>query len=94
VHATTGNCTPVFTVAGWPAPSAPPPPPDVPVPATCYGWRPHNKPLINKIFELAAGLTAVIHVNLGVVTRIVWDSSCNLCPINTFSSGLSVQPEL
>mmetsp|Transcript_57212 Transcript_57212/g.113620 ORF Transcript_57212/g.113620 Transcript_57212/m.113620 type:complete len:194 (-) Transcript_57212:256-837(-) len=45
----------------------------------CYGWREHNKPVVTPDFWLSTGLTAIIHLDQGVVNRIVWDSSCNLC---------------
>lgn len=47
---------------------------------TCYGWTAHNKPVITTGFELSSGLTAIVHLDNGRVNRIVWDSSCNLCP--------------
>ena len=48
--------------------------------STCFGWTEHNKPVITPDFELSTGLTAIIHLDRGKVNRIVWDSSCNLCP--------------
>jgi hypothetical protein len=45
----------------------------------CYGWITHNKPVITEDFDLSNGLTAIVHLEKGVVNRIVWDSSCNLC---------------
>lgn len=48
--------------------------------ATCYGWTEHNKPVITPEFELSSGLTAIIHLDGGRLNRIVWDSSCSLCP--------------
>ena len=49
----------------------------------CYGWAEHNKPVITQGFQLSQGLTVLIHLENGVVNRIVWDSSCNLCPKST-----------
>lgn len=46
----------------------------------CYGWTVHNKPLVLESGQLAQGLTAIIHLKMGRVQRIVWDSGCNLCP--------------
>jgi len=48
--------------------------------STCYGWTQHNKPVITEDFELASGLTVIVHLDHGRVNRLVWDSSCNLCP--------------
>jgi len=48
-------------------------------PTICYGWRLHNKPLVTQDGQLIDGLTALIHVDLGVITHIMWDSNCNLC---------------
>jgi len=53
-----------------------------PVPAdavVCYGWTEHNKPVVTPDFWLSTGLTVIVHLDQGVVNRIVWDSSCNLC---------------
>ena len=47
---------------------------------TCYGWTIHNKPVVTEDFELSSGLTVIVHLDNGRVNRIVWDSSCNLCP--------------
>jgi hypothetical protein len=44
----------------------------------CYGWAPHDKLVVLPNNQLATGLTAVIHLELGVVNRVQWDSSCNL----------------
>jgi len=50
----------------------------------CYGWAAHDKPMVTRSSSgatmLANGLTAVVHLDMGVVNRVVWDSSCNLCP--------------
>jgi len=45
----------------------------------CYGWTVHNKPAITRANQMSSGLTAIIHLDMGVVNRIVWDSGCNLC---------------
>ena len=45
----------------------------------CYGWTTHNKPVITRASQLSSGLTAIVHLDMGVVNRIVWDSGCNLC---------------
>ena len=47
--------------------------------SVCFGWAEHNKPLIDRSNHFATGLTAVIHLDMGVVNRVQWDSSCNLC---------------
>jgi len=49
----------------------------------CYGWALHNKPVIRSSNQLSSGLTVIVHLNMGVVNRIVWDSSCALCQQNT-----------
>ena len=54
----------------------------------CYGWAYHDKPLINMHNQLAVGLTALIHLDMGKVDRIQWDNGCNLCP-TTEAAGLS-----
>lgn len=46
----------------------------------CYGWALHDKPVVLPSSQMATGLTAVVHLEMGVVNRIQWDSSCNLCP--------------
>lgn len=46
---------------------------------TCFGWTVHNKPLLTEDYLVATGHTVIIHLSFGVVNRIVWDSSCNLC---------------
>ena len=46
--------------------------------SVCYGWAEHNKPIVLPTNQLATGLTAVIHLDMGRVNRVVWDSSCNL----------------
>ena len=43
----------------------------------------HNKPNILRTNQIASGLTAIIHLEMGIVNRIVWDSSCTLCPEST-----------
>jgi len=47
--------------------------------SVCYGWAEHNKPVVTPDFYLSTGLTVIIHLDQGVVNRMVWDSSCNLC---------------
>ena len=46
--------------------------------SVCYGWAEHNKPIVLATNQLATGLTAVVHLDMGRVNRVVWDSSCNL----------------
>lgn len=46
----------------------------------CYGWATHDKPSVLRSNQLSTGLTVVAHLDMGVVNRIQWDSSCNLCP--------------
>lgn len=48
----------------------------------CYGWALHDKTIALPNNQLATGLTVIIHLDLGVVNRIQWDSSCNLCPVS------------
>jgi len=47
---------------------------------TCYGWSEHNKPVVLTSDKMSTGLTAIVHLDMGRINRIVWDSSCNLCP--------------
>ena len=47
--------------------------------SVCYGWAEHNKPVITRNNMISKGMTAIVHLDMGVVTRIMWDSSCNLC---------------
>mmetsp|Transcript_10907 Transcript_10907/g.21213 ORF Transcript_10907/g.21213 Transcript_10907/m.21213 type:complete len:301 (+) Transcript_10907:235-1137(+) len=46
----------------------------------CYGWALHNKPVANPDNYLSTGLTAIVHLADGEVTRVVWDVGCTLCP--------------
>ena len=48
---------------------------------TCYGWAEHNKPVMYHptANQISTGLTAIVHLDMGRVSRIMWDSSCNLC---------------
>jgi len=46
----------------------------------CIGWRLHNKPLLTRGGRLISSITAIIHVDMGVIKSVMWDSSCNLCP--------------
>ena len=45
----------------------------------CYGWRHHNKPLVTEGGRLIQSLTALVHVDMGKISYIMWDSNCNLC---------------
>jgi len=47
----------------------------------CYGWTNQSKPVLPLINgpKLITGLTAIIHMDQGVVSHIMWDSQCNLC---------------
>jgi hypothetical protein len=44
----------------------------------CVGWRLHQKPVVTRGGRLISSATAIIHVDMGVVKSIMWDSSCNL----------------
>jgi len=44
----------------------------------CYGWALHNKPVANPDNYLSTGLTAIVHLADGEVTRVVWDVGCTL----------------
>lgn len=57
----------------------------------CYGWSVHNKPAVLLSGELSQGLTAIVHLRMGRVSRIVWDSGCNLCPAG--KPGLSCRAD-
>uniref|UniRef100_A0A7S0LKR5 Subtilisin n=1 Tax=Coccolithus braarudii TaxID=221442 RepID=A0A7S0LKR5_9EUKA len=46
----------------------------------CYGWALHNKPLVNRDKMLVSSITAIVHLERGEVTRVVWDNGCSLCP--------------
>tara|TARA_B110001452_G_scaffold263337_1_gene264635 strand:- start:230 stop:997 length:768 start_codon:yes stop_codon:yes gene_type:complete len=46
----------------------------------CYGWRYHNKPLVTEGGRVVQSLTALVHVDMGEISYIMWDSNCNLCP--------------
>jgi hypothetical protein len=48
----------------------------------CYGWQAHDKPLIANGTHgamLSSGLTAIVHLKMGEVSRVVWDNGCSLC---------------
>ena len=45
----------------------------------CIGWRLHNKPLVTGGGYLINSITAIIHLSMGKIKTIVWDSGCNLC---------------
>ena len=45
----------------------------------CFGWALHDKPTVLPSNRIATGLTAVVHLEMGRVNRIQWDSGCNLC---------------
>ena len=45
----------------------------------CIGWRLHNKPLVTGDGYLINSITAIIHLSMGKIKTIVWDSGCNLC---------------
>jgi len=46
----------------------------------CYGWINHSKPTLRPYTaQLVTALTAIIHMDQGIVTHIAWDSQCNLC---------------
>ena len=58
----------------------------------CWGWVDHLKPVVRKggtagRMYMIAGNTAIIHMTGGVVDRIMWDSSCNLCRGNLASDA-------
>lgn len=53
---------------------------DAAVGCTCYGWVNQSKPVLSIAgWRLITGLTAIIHMKMGEVTHIMWDSQCNLC---------------
>ena len=47
--------------------------------APCYGWRLHNKPVMAGGHWLLTGVTVIVHLDRGVVTRVVYDNGCTLC---------------
>merc|ERR1711964_607755 len=51
----------------------------------------HNKPLVTRKGKLITSITALIHVEMGVINRIMWDSNCNLCAGK--SDTMSCQPD-
>ena len=57
----------------------------------CFGWTLHNKLTALQSGHMSQGLTAIIHLKMGNVNRIVWDSSCKLCP--TGQSALVCFPD-
>ncbi len=59
-----GSCTGVPAVGGSAGGAAPSPPDGAPA---CFGWAPHNKPVVTQNSELATGLTAIVHVSMGRV---------------------------
>jgi len=59
----------------------------------CYGWQAHDKPLVGYGpygAMLASGLTAIVHLNMGEVSRVVWDDGCSLCSTGADSADALV----
>lgn len=46
--------------------------------SVCYGWALHDKPVVLPNNQLSMALTVLIHLDMGQVNRIQWDSGCNL----------------
>lgn len=59
----------------------------------CFGWQAHDKPLVGYAIDgpmLASGLTAIVHLKMGEVSRVVWDDGCSLCSTGADSADALV----